>query len=165
MKNAFFAEGVGIKQGYQGSFQTAQETTRLNMAGKIRVAILFMLGAGVATNDFEVTLRQHKLAAGGDSKNLAVNNPVFYRVGETGAALLKADAGLGIGDDQAAYTIADLETSAGLVVVEVLAEELDINNDFKFISAQLGAAGAARQVNAIYLAHEMSYGPAYEQVI
>lgn len=121
-----------------------------------KVAIMVDMGASVgAVVDF--TLKQHTASSGGTSKVLATANPYFKKVGA-------ADVFTKVEQTSAAsnYVLsADFATSAGLVVFEVLSEELDVDGGFSYVSIDMADSTAAKIVGAYYVLSNPRFEPAY----
>jgi hypothetical protein len=112
---------------------------RVSMKGYQRVSFIVEMGDSTgATIIF--TLRQHNAASGGTSKNVVVDNKYFKKAG---AATVFTEV-----KPTSAAAVYDLSTDfaadPGTVVFEVLAEDLDVNGDFAWVSLDIGDAGAAK---------------------
>lgn len=128
---------------------------RLKMEDSFKVAICCSFGDSVAAvTDF--TLRQHDAATGGNSKVLAISNPYFYKVaGATKFTKVEIEEVSNI----APIVLADDE---GIIVIEVLAEDLDRDNGFSYLSVDVADSTAAKIMGAEYLLHDVRNMPAYE---
>jgi hypothetical protein len=105
----------------------------------------------------QFTLRQHNAASSGTSKDLSVDRPYFHKkaalttftkVEPTVAAALK-DVSSIFADDE------------GILVLEVLAEDLDVNGGYYWASVDVADSTAAKLLSAVYIVHEAYDGPAY----
>jgi len=154
-----FAEKVGLKQivvptdinvgGITGS--------RIKLDAGYKLAVLLNMGDSVGAT-VEFTLKQHNASVGGTTKDLATAKPYFHKAGAatsftkvepTVAAALKDVSAIFAGEE-------------GLLVLELDAYELDINNGFAYVSVDSAAAGAAKIVGGVYLVHEAKFKPASE---
>jgi hypothetical protein len=123
-----------------------------------RVAFLVSMGASVgATTIFR--LKQHNAAAAGTTKNLEVANPYYVKAAPATKFTRVDPAGV-------AATAFDLSTTfaaaAGLVVFEVLPEDLDVNNGFTHVSLDIDDAAAAKLGTVIAVTSGDTFGPAYQ---
>jgi hypothetical protein len=134
--------------------------TRVAMAKGARIAFLVMLGASLAST-VQLTLRQHTAAAGGTSQDLSVKNLYFKKVGAA-TSFTKVEPTVAA----AMYDLSvDFSTVGGMVVLEVLSEDLDNENGYTHVSLDIADAGAAKIGAAAYVMSDMRYAPAYDQVI
>jgi ApbE superfamily uncharacterized protein (UPF0280 family) len=158
---AFLAEEAILKQGFGPvDLAGAQTGARISLAKGQRVAIVIQVGVSAAsTNIF--TLKQHDAAAGGTSKVLAVSNPYFHKA-DVATVFTKVVPGA----PASAYDLsALLSTVKGVVVLEVLAEDLDVNADFNHVSLDTTAAGVAKLGAALYIIDDPKFLPAYSQSV
>lgn len=158
MKNEFLAEGKGLKQAVSPKDLNGAATTgaRISLQKGDRLAIAIAVAASAASQ-VRVTLRQHDAATGGNSKDLVVENPYFHKVGAA-TVFTKVEPVA----PAALYNLDSLlATAAGVVVFEVLAEDLDVNANFNHVSVDLANATAAKLASAIYVL-EPNEKPAYE---
>lgn len=93
-------------------------------------------------------------------KALNMVNPYFKKVGAE-TVFTKVDAPNSDSVDLAA----DFADASGLVVVEILAEDLDRNAGYHSISANLGVAGVAKIVAVEYIMHNTRFAPSYELAV
>ena len=122
---------------------------RISMAKGYRMAIVVEFDAG--SEDVAVTFQQHDAASAGNSKAFTNVNPVFE----------KLDAAVSF-TSQSAFTAADANAVKGIVVFEILAEELDRANDYAFISADIAAGSAAKVCSVMYIGHKPVREPAHK---
>lgn len=114
--------------------------------------IIFHSAIGTAGDDPTVTLLQATAVAGTGSKALNINTKKIFKK-QAASNLLStgtwSDASAGVTDN--AWTNADAAEQEVLLVIEVDADELDVDNGFDCISisvADVGAGGA--QLGAAY---------------
>jgi len=146
-----FAECTGIKQaGVPKDINaSAFAGERISLAPMQRVAIVVSCDAG--SEDVVVSFQEHTAAAAGDSKAFTHVSPIF----------LKKDAETVF---TKVTTFAGTEVNAvkGVIVFEILAEELDRNGGYTHISADVAAGTAAKVIDVLYLSHDMEHKPSYE---
>ncbi len=133
---------------------------RVSLKEAKRVAIALSLGSSTAA-EVRVTLRQHDAASGGTSKNLEIANRYFHKAG---AATVFTEVEPSVA--AALYNLdAIFAANGGIVVFEVLAEDLDVNGGFDHISVDIADAGAAKIGAGIYVLHNLDIKPGYEVAI
>ncbi len=159
MKNQYFAEGHQIKAGVAvGTDMNAAAITGARVALKKfdRVAIVIEMGASTgAVASF--TLRQHNAASSGTSKDIVVANPYYKKVGAADV-FTKVEPTVAA----AAYDLsADFAGAAGLVIFEVLGEDLDVDGGFAFASVDVADSTAAKLIAIHYVLCNPRLGPAY----
>lgn len=158
MKNSLLLETSNLKQSFAPIDLNAAGATgeRVSMAASQRIAIVISLGASLAST-VSIALKQHDAASAGNSKILELTNPYFVKAG-TATKFTKVDV-------ETAEDTYDLSTTfstvGGLVVFEVLSEDLDVNNGFSHISVDIAAAGAAKVGAAVYVLGDNRFHPAY----
>jgi len=158
MKNAYFMELHGAKQAFAPvDLNTAAITgARIGMKNGDRLAIVLSFGASVAAT-VQVTLRQHDAAVGGTSKDLVVANKYYHKAGAAEVFTQVEPTVAAALVDASAIFAAD----AGILVLEVLAEDLDVNGEFSHVSIDVADSGAAKVGAALYIVNA-DFKPAYE---
>ena len=140
------------------SIQTSRTGERVKIAGAKRVSFIINVGVGSGTNAHSFVLKQHDAASSGNSHDLEVAHPYYHKVDDADA-FTKVDV-------TTATATYDLHTIMGedmaIVVFEVLAE--DLRSDCKWVSLDVGAAGAA-QIGSVLAVVDPDFKPAYEQVV
>lgn len=134
---------------------------RLSMA-KVhgRVAIVCQLGDSVGAT-VQFTLKQHTAAVGGTSKNLAVDNNYFKKVGAATSFTKVVPTA-----EAAVYDLsADFAAEPGIVVFEVLPEQLDTNGGFNHISIDIADSAAAKIGATLYIVDDAKFAPAYAEAL
>lgn len=156
--NNFLMEALNIKPaGVPSDMDTAITGARIKLDKGARLAIVCHMGDSTAAV-VTFTLRQHNAATSGTSKDLSVANPYYHK-----AAALTVFTKVEPTSAAAAYDLAATFASAeGLVVFEVLADQLDINNGFYWASIDAADSTAAKILSANYIVHEAELLPAYE---
>ena len=118
--------------------------------------IMLELAVGVATT-LSLTVEQHDAAAAGTSKNLVPLKVVYKAAADTSYTEVATPA--------AVVTCGgDLDTVAGIVLIELYLDDLDDANGFKWVSVNVAAPGAARLASLSYHT-DAKFEPAFEQVI
>ena len=152
----YLAEKNGLKLGFNGDMTAGVETARVNLGKGDRLAFVCYLES-VAT-DLVVTFQQHDAATSGNSKDLLVKRSYFVKAGADTSFARKE-----MSVESASITEADFNGAAGMVVFEVLGEDVDSDNDFAFVSLQVAARAADGCI--IGELHDMRFRPAYSEVI
>lgn len=133
---------------------------RISMAAGSRLAIVCQMGDSVAAL-VQFTLKQHTLAAGGTTKNLSVDNVYYKKVGAA-TTFTKVEPTVAA----ALYDLsADFAAEPGIVVFEVLADQLDTNGGFDFVSVDVADSGAAKILSTMYVVQEAHFMPASEVAV
>lgn len=120
-----------------------------------RCAIVFLGGTGTAGQDPTLTVLQGKTSSGGSSKALT-----FTRVDyKQGTALTSVGAFTNVSQAAAnTYTNDTMAELQKLVVIDIMAEDLDIANDFDWIQVSIADVGTNAQLGAaLYILHEPKY--------
>ncbi len=161
--NHLLAEKQGLKLAHPVGvdLNTAAITgERISLEKGDRVAIVFQGGASTAAT-VQLTLRQHTAATAGTSKNLDSDNPIYVKAGlATVFTKIEPTAKAALKD-----LSAQLGGAAGVAVIEVLGEELDVDGGFKFVSVDIADAGAAKLGATLYVLSNVRYSPAYLESI
>lgn len=157
MLNEYLAEAVGLKTGFLGDLNTGQSTSYIGLDKGYRLAVVIDVASHAS--DLDITFKQATSAAGAGVKDLVVNNAYFVKAGAATSFTKK--------DSPAAANIveADLNAAAGILVVEVLAEDLDRNNAFTHVKVDIADPGGARVGHALHCLHDIRQKPAYELVL
>lgn len=162
MENAFLMEKCQIKSGVAvGTDMNTAAITGARVALKKfdRVAIVIEMGASTGAT-VQFTLRQHNAATSGTSKNLVIDNKYFKKVGA-------ADIFTQV-EPTSAAALYDLSTdyagAAGIVVFEVLSEQLDVDGGFAFVSVDCADSAAAKLISIKYILKDSRVGSAHDVV-
>lgn len=122
-----------------------------------RCAVVLFKAVGTAGDDPTITLSQATDVAGTDVKELN-----FTRVDKKQAAtnLLAVGTFTTVTQDAGnTFTHADLAEQAAIIVIDIKAEDLDIENGFDCIRASVADIGSNAQLGAmLYILHEPRYG-------
>jgi len=162
MVNYFMLEENNVKQAFAPvDMNTAAITgARISLAKGNRVAIVIHMGTSTAAVA-QFTLRQHNAASSGTSKDLSVANAYFVKAGSATSFTKVAPT--------VAAALYDLSTdfaaNGGVVVFEVLAEDLDVNGNFTHVSVDVADSTAAKLAGAVYVLRGCEKLPAYSEVL
>lgn len=133
---------------------------RIGMAKGDRVAIVISMGTSTAATA-EFTLKQHSAASGGTSKVVAVANPYYHKAGAA-TVFTKVIPG----SAASAYDLSSLfAADGGVVVFEVLGENLDVDGGFAWVSVDVTDSAAAKLGSGMYVMGAMRFGPGYSEVV
>ena len=125
-------------------------------------AIVFFKGAGTAGDDPTLTLKQATDVSGANAKALDFTR-VDYKQGT-----LTALGTFTTVTQAAANTYVDLTSaeSAGIYVIEVRADELDVNNGFDCVQFSVADIGSNAQLGAaLYLLRGARYNPPLSAIV
>lgn len=130
---------------------------RIPLANVKRVTFVVAMGDSTAgvTN---LTLNQHDAASAGNSKALSVSNPYYIKAG---AATVFTRTVPTVAASN--YIPTAFANEPGLLVFEVLAEDLDVENGYAWVSLSAIDATAAKLGAIIAIASGPAYIPAYGQ--
>jgi len=153
------AEKVGFKQaGVPADLNTTGLTgARIKMDKGYRCSVIVSMGDSVGAT-VEVTLKQHNAPSAGTSKDLASAKPYFHKAGAaTSFTKVTPESAAALKDLSAIFAAEE-----GLLVLDINAEELDINNGFTHFSVDIADPAAAKIFGVVYALHEVKYAPASE---
>lgn len=136
----------------------ANAGARISLAKARRCSFIIVAGAGTTPSSHTVSFQQHDAGTAGNSKALSHANPYWHKV-STATEFTKVVPG-------AAASSFDIDTIVGdtkfVAVFEVLAEDLDRNNDYNYVSCDVTDSGGAQLGAVVALLHEMDK-PAYDK--
>ncbi len=160
--NSFLMEKLNLKQvSVPVDMNTAAITgARISMAKGDRLAIILTMGdstAAVTTFDLD----QHNAASGGTSKALSVKNPYYHKAGAA-TVFTKVQPTVAADTFDVASIFSDAE---GILVLEVLGEDLDVDGGFSYVSINALDSTAAKILGAVYVVGDNKFEPAYSEVI
>lgn len=105
-----------------------------------------------------LTLRQHNAASAGTSKDLSVAN-TYYKKAGSATSFTKVEPSVAA----AAYDLAaDFADQEGIVVFEVDGDDLDVNNDFNYVSVDAADSTAAKLAGCVCYLEDLRNGPGYK---
>ena len=132
---------------------------RIKLEKGYRLAIVCSFGDSVAAvTDF--TLQQHDASTGGNSKALAITNPYFHKVASA-TTFTKVEISTAASNIVPTVLAAD----EGIIVFDILAEDLDVNNGYAWVSVNVADSTAAKVMGAVYVLHNVRNVPAYELAV
>lgn len=137
---AFFLEKYNVAMGLVPVDLNAGANTglRISMKGNKRICFLVTMADSTAgVTDF--TLNQHNAASAGTSKVLAVANP-YYKKAAAATTWTKVVPTSAASN----YVPTDFANEPGMIAFEVLAEDLDVEGDFAWVSLDMIDATAAK---------------------
>lgn len=156
-REQFLAEQCGLKQVIPYDMDTVTAHARIGLAKGDRLAIICSFGDSTAAV-VDLTLNQHTLVSGGTSKVLATQNPYFKKAGAA-TAFTKVQPS----EDTSNYVLStDLAAQEGVVVFEVLGEDLDNENGYAFVSLSAADSTAAKILAVTYVLNNVRLAPAYK---
>jgi hypothetical protein len=132
---------------------------RVNMKDQKRCAFVVQMGTSTAAT-VQFTLRQHNAATSGTSKDLSVEN-VYYRKSGAATTFTKVEPTVAAATYDLSTTFA---ADGGIVVFEVLEEDLDANGGFAWVSLDIADSGAAK-LGTVLAVCDGGYQPAYGEAI
>lgn len=160
--NQLFLEKCAVKLGGSADINVGGLTgERIGLKDADKVAIIIQCATSTGAS-VVASLQQHDAASGGNSKVLNVKHSHFVKAGAATAFTkteVNPDADPVVASVDASASLGD---AAGILVLEVLAEDLDTNGGFTHISCNLAAAGAAKAVDVLYVVDNVKFKSAYE---
>lgn len=133
---------------------------RIPMGNAKRITFLAIMGASTSA---VVTLNflQHDAASSGNSKALSIQNPYYHKHGSAASKFTKVVPGAAADT----YDLATLFTAdGGIVAFEVLAEDLDVENGYAWVSLSALDSTAAK-VGVFLAVVDHDFKPAYDQAL
>lgn len=129
--------------------------SRIKLEKGFRLCIAVSMGDSTAAVT-SFTLRQHDAASAGNSKDLTIElGHYFHKVGSA-AAFTKVEF-----ENLAVLAPTVFAADEGIMVMEVLAEDLDVDNDFGYVSCDIADSTASKIFAGSYILHDMREIPAY----
>lgn len=163
--NMHFVEKNQVVLGFKPVAMNAGAPTsdRVSMKGYGRCAVVFIKAVGTAGDDPTLSFKQSSDVGGTGEKVLAVT-----RIDKKQAAtdltavgtFTKSTSDSAASNDtfnttNGTWTNSDLAEQAAIVVADIKAEDLDINNGFDCISCNIGDVGTNAQLGTLlYILHE-----------
>ena len=135
--------------------------SRVSIKGCEKIAIVISVGTSLTGGVVDISLKQHNASTAGTSKAIAVAHPYFKKVGAD-TSFTKVEVPVAADN----YVLSsDFDVAAGTIVFEINAADLDVNNDFAWISVNLADGGVAKLGHAIYVLGDNEFIPAYSNAI
>lgn len=157
----FLAEGAVIKTGILPQSNLGALTgERIIMSKAARLAIVIHLGATSGAT-VDITLQQHNAPSAGTSKALSVANPYYHKI-SANTSFTKVEPTVAASN----YVLTGIfGGTSGIVVFEVLGQDLDVNGGFNYVSVNLAAATVAKIVSVEYIGHQVFKGSAHLEAV
>ena len=137
---------------------TAVTGKRIKMDKAERFAAILQVATSLAST-VQLNLRQHDAAAGGNSKALTTKTPWFVKEAADLAFTKKNAANAEISQADAST---ELSTAAGTVIMNALAEDLDKENGYHWISVDIADTTVAKLGSLEYHLSQLEHKPGYE---
>lgn len=162
MEENFLMEMVNLKQGFLPvDLNTGANTgARISMKGCDRVAFILQMTTSTSAS-VVASFQQHNAATSGTSKALSIAN-AYYTKAAAETVFTKTVPGASASSFDVSSIFA---ASGGIIVFEVLAEDLDVTNDFAWISCDVADTTAAKVGACLALAFNNRNNPPYLDAI
>lgn len=134
----------------------ANAGARISMADCDRVTFYIQTGASTAAV-LNATFNQHDAASSGSSKALSIANPYYHKVSSATVFTKLVPAAAESSHDFSTL----FATLGGIIVVEVLAEDLDVSGGFGYVSLSIDDTTAAKVGSVIAVTSKNRSKPAY----
>ncbi len=160
--NKYLMEQQNIKVAFAPvDLNTAAVTgARVGMAKADRVAVAIQMGTSTAAV-VDISFQQHTAASGGTSKALSIVNAYYHKAGVATSFTKVQPSAAASSFDISSVFAAD----GGVVVFEILGDQLDVDGGFAFISVDVADSTAAKLGAGMYILHDVRYAPAYSEAI
>lgn len=157
MREVMMAELEGIKACIPFDMDTVTTLPRIGLEKGDRVAIVCIMGDSVGAV-VDLTLKQHTALTGGTSKDLATSNPYYKKAGAATSFTKVTPVA-----EAANYVLStDFAAQEGVVVFEVLGEELDNEGGYSHVSIAAADSTAAKNLTVLYVLRNVRFLPAYK---
>ncbi len=138
----------------------AQTGARIGLKEGSRCKITIDVAAGIG-GVIIPSLDQHDAPTAGNSKALNIKANVYWKaIGQTEFTKVEIRPDDTVLSDSIDLS-AEITTTGGLIVLEVLASHLDVEGDFDHISVNMAAAGGITLVSAVMQLRDTDHKPAY----
>ena len=131
---------------------------RIKMDVATRLAIIAQFGDSTGAV-VQLNLKQHDAESAGNTKALSTKLPWFVKTGSDTEFTKKNAANASISQLDAST---ELAADEGTVIGEIVAEELDHENGYEWVSVDVADSTAAKIMSAEYVLHEVKKQPAYD---
>lgn len=158
---AFFLEKMNLKSiNAPSDGDTAITGARVGMKNGQRVSFIIHMAASTGAN-VVFSLKQHNASASGTTKALSIDNPYFVKAGAA-TKFTKVEPTAKTAEYDLSTTFA---SDAGIVVFEVLSENLDRAGGFNWVSVNAADTGSmvTKLIGILAVVHTLAYLPAYSQ--
>lgn len=139
---------------------TATTGARIHAGKGERITFLLSVGDSTAAATLALNLKQHNAATGGTTAALSVISKIYKKIGAATVFTESEPTSA-----SAIVSLADFANDEGLVAVEILPEQLDVNNGYTHFSVDLDAAGAAKIGAAVYVVSDADFKAAFAESI
>lgn len=166
MENKHFVEKVNIAQGFLpvAMNSAANAGDWVSLKGYNRCAVVVFKAVGTAGDDPTITLEQASAVAGTGAKALNITRVDKKQAASNllavGTYTTSTSASPATNDTFSTntWTNSVLAEQAAIVVIDVQAEDLDVENGFDCIRASIGDVGTNAQLGAmLYMLHDPRY--------
>jgi hypothetical protein len=158
----YFAEKYNVALGLVPVDLNAGANTGLRISMKDHARVTFIVAMADSTGGVtDFTFNQHTAASAGSSKVLSHMNPYYKKV-HTGSAVVTTKVQPAVAASNIVPT--DFANEPGLVIFEVLAEDLDVEGGYAWVSLDMADATAAKPGAIIAIAHP-KYAPGYAKAL
>lgn len=158
---AFLMEKATVKSVVDPqSISSAVTGNRVDMKNAKRVTFLISVGTSTSATAVTFTLEQSNAASSGTKKVLTVQNPYYYKANTDTVFTKVAPVAAA-----SAYDFTSLiGDHVGYVALEVLAEDLDVENNFEWVSIDVTAAGVTK-LGSIIAIVDSEFRPPYANAV
>ncbi len=162
MDENFLLEALNLKQGFLPvDLNTGANTGfRIPFSNCKRITFVVQMGDSTAAA-IVASLQQHNAASSGTSKALSIANPYYHKIGTATSFTKVVPAAVASSFDVSTIFAAD----EGIVVFEVLAEDLDVEGDFNYVSLSIADSTAAKVGACLVICGGVTALPAYAGVL
>tara|TARA_R110000868_G_C10890032_1_gene763529 strand:+ start:538 stop:1023 length:486 start_codon:yes stop_codon:yes gene_type:complete len=159
---AYLAEKSNLKLALLPVDLNTGANTGLRVSIKDCDRIAFVVAMGDSTAAVvTISFQQHNAASAGTSKALSHSN-LYYKKAGAATSFTKVEPT----SAASSYDLAaDFAAQEGLVVFEVLAEDLDVTNDFAWVSLDIADTTAAKVGSVVAITGGLRNAPGYSQVL
>jgi hypothetical protein len=157
----YLMEVVNMKQGFLPvDLNTAANTgARCSIKNCKRIAFVVQMGDSTGAV-VQATFNQHNAASGGTSKVLAHANPYYTKAGAATSFTKVSPSSASTFDIST-----DFAAQEGIAVFEVLAEDLDVEGDFAWVSLSIADTTAAKIGACLVMFLGPDNNPPYGQAV
>lgn len=162
MDENFLMEMVNLKQGFLPVDLNAGANTGFRIPLKDCKRVAFVVQMGDSTSAAVVAnFLQMDAASAGNSKALSISNPYYHKIGSA-TVFTKVTPGAAASSFDVSTIFAGDE---GIVVFEVLAEDLDVEGGFAYVSLSIPDATAAKVGACLAILLGAVHNPPYGQTL
>ena len=160
--DGMLSEYVALKSGKLADFTGGfTDAARVSLEDQHKIAVIVEVAS--AAFDLNIDLKQHDAAAAGNSKVLSISNAYYVKLSADTVFTKVETSDASVTDFNVTNT--DFNGDAGILVLEILSEDLDRANDYSHISVDVTQAAGARIGHVLYAGHRGRNLPAYKQTL